>query len=425
MKKKLFKFNIWSKDLFPLNRSLTGEGNLKTLNYIKKNINKNFKIKKVKSGTRCYDWKIPLEWKVKNAYFADGEKKYCDFKKNNLHLIGYSTKIKKKVHFNQLKRKLHFLKEQPNAIPYITSYYNKNWGFCISYNQYKKLNKNKSYKVNIDSSFKKGNMHYGEFFLKGKSKKEILITSYICHPSMANNELSGMLVASALSKLIRKSKYSLRILLIPETIGAIYFIHKFRKHLQNNLVAGFNLSCVGDSNSHTLISSINENTYSDVIAQRILSKYKYTKKNFLFRGSNERQFGCKNLNLPFVTICRSRFGDYKKYHTSLDNLSFIKNKSMLETTKIMNNIINEINASKIFIKNTYCEPFLSKHNLAKKVSKYKSQPNKEKKILSDFIAYCGKDNDLKTISKFINLPINKVKKMSKLLSNKKIIKPYV
>ena len=163
-------------------------------------------------------------------------------------------------------------------------------------------------------------MNYAEMLIKGKSKKEILICSYICHPSLANNELSGILAVSALSKILKNNKYSIRLLLIPETIGAVYYVKKKIDFLKKNLIAGFNLSCVGLDGPYTLISSIKENTYADRIVERVGSKYSNFKKiNFMKRGSNERQFGCQNLDLPFVTIVRKKFGEYKEYHTSADN----------------------------------------------------------------------------------------------------------
>ena len=193
-------YNIAKVKLFPLTRSLTGKGVRKTLNIIQKEFS-TLKIKKVKSKTKVFDWNIPEEWNVTDAYVIDKyNNKIIDFKKNNLHLIGYSTPLKKTLSKKELFKNLYFLKNQPKAIPYITSYYKKIWGFCISYNEYKILDKryssNDNFKIVIDASFnKKGFLNYGELILKGKSKKEILISTYICHPSMANNELSGPIVS--------------------------------------------------------------------------------------------------------------------------------------------------------------------------------------------------------------------------------------
>lgn len=427
-KKKITIFHLkkWAKDLFPLNRSLTGNGNIHTLKYIKNNINSNFKIKKIPSGTPCFDWKIPKEWNVKKATLKNQDNKIIsDFSRNNLELVGYSMPIKKLLSYQELQPHLHTLKKKPNAIPYVTSYYKKTWGFCLSYNKYKQLKKNIKYHVDIDSEYKKGKMSYGEFFLKGKTKKEILITSYICHPSMANNELSGLIVAALLSKIIKKNKYSLRIILIPETIGAIYFISKNLDHIKKNLVAGFNLTCVGLKGPYTIISSINKNTYADVVSERIGKKYKsFRQLSFKHRGSNERQFGCQNLNLSFVTFCRKKFGQYKEYHTSDDNLSILSYKELLNSAKFITKIINEINHNNIFIKKNFCESFLTKYNLISSLGNEKNRIGKYRRYLSNFLAYVGKNYDLQELSKIVGAKNSLIKKMANQLLKTKIIKHF-
>ena len=252
MKKNIINKKIlfnWAKTLFPFNRSLTGKGNLETLKYIKR-ILPNLKIKKVKSGTLINSWKVPKEWKVNVAYIknSNGEK-ILDFKKNNLHLVSYSSAINQIINYKNLSKKIHYLKSQPNSIPYVTSYYKKDWGFCMPYNQFKKLNKKENFKVKIDSKFKKGNLIYGESYFPGKTKKEILITTNICHPSMANNELSGIVVSTGLGKYLSLKKnryYSYRILYLPETIGAIAYLQRNKFKLKKNVIAGFVVVCVGD-----------------------------------------------------------------------------------------------------------------------------------------------------------------------------------
>jgi len=227
------------KILYPFCRSLTGEGNEKTLNEIKKIIPK-LKILKFKSGTKVFDWKVPDEWNIKDAYIIcpDG-KRVAKFKDNNLHVVNYSMPINRRIDFKNLKKKIYFNKNLPSAIPYVTSYYEKDWGFCLSYNQFKKL-KSGNYKVIIDSKFnKKGNLVLGEYFIKGKSKKEILISTYICHPSMANNELSGPLVWSSLYKILKNTgphEYSYRFLICPENIGSAAFLHYSKKKVKKLFV---------------------------------------------------------------------------------------------------------------------------------------------------------------------------------------------
>ena len=192
----------WAKTIFSYNRSLTGKGVRKTLNFFKK-MNPELKILSFKSGSKCFDWIVPDEWEIKDAYFEDlkTKKKFANFKKNNLHIINYSSPINKIVKLKDLKKHINTLPKQPNLIPYVTSYYKRDWGFCLPYKDYKKL-KNNNYRVFINSKFKKGLMNYGELFLKGKSKKEIFFSTNICHPSMANNELSGPLLANYIYKSI-------------------------------------------------------------------------------------------------------------------------------------------------------------------------------------------------------------------------------
>ena len=415
-KKFNFKIMKWANDLFPICRSLTGEGNRKTLRYIKK-INRNFKIKNFKSGEKFYDWKIPLEWKIKNAYIKDKlGLKIIDFKKNNLYVLNYSTPIKKRLNFLRLKKNIFTLKKSPSLIPYATSYYKRRWGFCMEYKKFKNFRNNQKFDVLIDSKHFKGKMDYAELVIKGKSKKTILICSYICHPSLANNELSGPLVLTALSKILKPSKYTIKLLLIPETIGAIAYIKKNLNFLRQNLVAGINISCVGDKGKFSLISSLSESTYADKISLRILKKRNFKKYSFLDRGSNERQFGCQNLNLPFVTICRSRFGDYKQYHTSADNLKILSEKNLRESTILIRDIIYEIQKNRIFLKNTTCEPFLTKYNLVNLIG----GPKKDRYFqeIQNIVAYAGKDFDIKELS--IKLKINFKKVLEIIMKLKKI-----
>lgn len=410
------------KKLLPLNRSLMGKGNLQTLKILKE-YNNNLKIKYFKSGEKIFDWKIPNEWKIKDSYIlTPNNKKICDLKANNLHVMGYSRKIKKSLSLKDLQKNLFSLKHSPNAIPYITSYYKKDWGFCMSLNDFKKLKKNQKYFVNINTELKKGLMNYGEIIIKGKSKKQILIVSYICHPSMANNELSGPLVALKLSKILKRSKYTVKIIFIPETVGAIYYIKKNFDDLNKNLVAGINLSCVGDKNNFSYISSIHENSYSDLIIKRVLENQKYKKFNYEKRGSNERQFGCQNLNLPFITLCRSKFGNYKEYHTSDDNLKIISNKKLNGSVILVKNFVKEIQKNQIFTKNLFCEPFLSKYNLINNISKFEKIKDRD---IKNICAYVTKNIDVKELGIKFKISNIKLKKIINKLLSKKIIKEFI
>lgn len=418
------KMMEWAKIIFPYNRSITGHGVRQTIKFIQKKINKKFKNYKLNSGTKVYDWKIPNEWYVSEAYIDEiGGKRICDLKKNNLHLLGYSSNINKTFTFDKLSKNLYYLKKKPNSIPYCTSYYKKKWGFCLSYNEFKKLKKNKKYKVVINSKHFKGKLDYTELLVKGKSKKEILIVSYICHPSMANNELSGPLVIMALSKLLKPSNYTIRLLLIPETIGAIAYINKNYNRLKKNMLAGFNLTCIGDKGPFTLISSKEKNTYADKIAKRILNRTKKFKVlSFLKRGSNERQFGCQNINLPFVTLCRTRFTDYPEYHTSKDNLKIISELNLKASLKQLLLIISEIQKNKIYMKNKNCEPFFTKYNLMRGT---KLETNLKEQEISDLAAYVDKNYDETELMNLLGISKNKFNSYVKILKSKKIIFQYI
>ena len=232
----------FAKKLWKINRSLTGEGVRESLGKIKEEHLNNLLIKSVPSGTKVFDWTVPLEWHVSEAYIItpNGEK-ICDFSKNNLHLVGYSVPFRGKIDLKNLQQHLYSIPEQPNAIPYITSYYEKRWGFCISHDQREKL-ENGEYNVVIDSKIFKGELNYGELIIPGKSNKEVFLSTYICHPSMANNELSGPTVLTYLAKWISELKtrnYKYKIIFIPETIGSITYLSKHYLHLKKNVIAGF------------------------------------------------------------------------------------------------------------------------------------------------------------------------------------------
>ncbi len=423
-------YNIAKKNLFPLTRSLTGQGVRKTLKIIQSEF-KNLKIKKIKSGTRVFDWKTPPEWNVLDGYILDKyNNKIVDFKKNNLHLVGYSMPIKKKIFKKELFEKLYFLKNQPDAIPYITSYYKKSWGFCISYNQFKKFQKKYSskdkFKVVINSSFKKnGDLNYGELILKGKSKKEILISTYICHPSMANNELSGPIVSMSLINHFRKKKLNktLRFIFIPETIGSISYLSKNLKYLKKNVIGGYNLSCIGDERQHSCMFSKYKNSPSDeaiIEAYRLLKIKNYKVYSFLKRGSDERQYNSPGVDLKISSIFRTKYHEYPEYHTSLDNFDLVTVKGCLGGFKVAKKSI-EIMLKRIYPEFKFlCEPQMTKRNLYPSLSvKGTKKPIKN---YMNFLQYSDGTNSLEKISKLIMLNNKIVKKIYLLLEKNKLIK---
>ena len=422
-------YNIAKIKLFPLARSLTGNGVKETLNIIQKEFPK-LKIKRFKSGSKVFDWNIPEEWNVIDAYIIDKyNNKIIDFKKNNLHLVGYSIPVKKNITKKKLFKNLYFLKNQPKAIPYITSYYKKKWGFCISYNQYKILNKryfsSDKFKVIINTSFnKKGNLDYGELILKGKSKREILISTYICHPSMANNELSGPIVSMGLINHFKKRKLNktLRFIFIPETIGSISYLSKNIKHLKENVIGGYNLSCIGDERQHSCMFSKYQNSPSDeavIEAYRLLNIKNYKIYSFLKRGSDERQYNSPGIDLKISGIFRTKYGEYPEYHTSLDNFNLVTLKGCIGGFNVARKSI-EILLERIYPKcKIMCEPQMSKRGL------YPTLSTKDKKKITknymNFLQYADGTNSLQKISTLINLDLNKTKKIYKLLLKNNLI----
>ncbi len=417
----------WAKIIFSYNRSITGSGVRKTLNFFKK-INPGMKIQSFKSGMKCFDWKVPEEWEINNAFFVDlkSKKKFSDFKKNNLSVLNYSTPVNKTVKLDELKKHIFTLPKQPNLIPYVTSYYKKNWGFCLSYNEFKKL-KNREYRVFIDSKFKKGKMNYGELFLKGKSKKEIFFSTNICHPSMANNEISGPLLANYLYKTLRDLRYktnlSYRFLFIPETIGSIAYLSKNYKQLKKKMLAGFVLSCVGDNNNFSHIESRNGNTLADNALEAAFLRLKNSKKfSFLERGSDERQYCYPGIDLPVAGFCRTKYGSYKEYHTSGDNLKIINKKGFEGSFKVLKNIIDAFELGIFPINKIKCEPQLSKRNLYLSTSNKKNYFNKVINRRLNLLAYADGKKNIFEISKILNEPLDKIIDELRLLKKKGLLK---
>ena len=373
--------------LFPINRSIMGSGFRKSLDIITKGLN--FKKIKFKSGQKVYDWQIPKEWNIKEGYILDpNNRKLCNFKENNLHVIGYSSAINKILNLDDLKKKLYSLKKLPNAIPYVTSYYKKRWGFCIKYNQLKKLKPGK-YKVYINSKFSNGNLVVGEKVIRGKSKKEILFSSYLCHPSMANNELTGPIVLSEICKKLKNKRlnYSYRFVLTSETIGAIAYLKKRGEYLKRNLIAGYQLTCLGDRGNFTYKKTKLSNSYSDYLAIKalMLKKKKFKTEEFFPTGSDERQYSSPRFNLPIGSLMRTPYDKYKEYHTSLDNKEFINFKSIQESINVYLKII-EINEKNRFYKNNlgFGEPQLGKRGLYGNLSSYNAFNSELSTITNNF-----------------------------------------
>ena len=272
---------------------------------------------------------------------------------------------------------MHFKKSLPNAIPYVVSYYKSNWGFCLSYNQFKKLKQGK-YEVFIDSKFSKGSLTYGELLIPGSTKDEILLSTYICHPSLANNEVSGPALLTFISSFLNSLKnrrYSYRIVFHPENIGAIAYICKNLINLKKYVKAGYVLSCVGDNKNFSFIPSRHGHTLSDKAARYILKNFtkKYKEYSFLDSGSDERRYCSPNVDLPVASILRTKYGNYKEYHTSLDNMKLISKEGFQGAFNIYLNVIKLLENNYKFHTKTVCEPQLGKRGLYPNISKWPNE----------------------------------------------------
>lgn len=399
-------------ELFPICRSITGKGVRTTLQRLKEIIP--LTVFSVPSGTRAFDWTVPNEWNVDEAYIANSKgEKIVDYKNNNLHLVGYSSPVDKIVNLDELNRHLHSLEEQPDAIPYVTSYYKENWGFCMTHNSRLKLI-DQDYRVIIKSSLKPGVLNYGEYIIPGELEDEIFFSTYICHPSMANNELSGPVVATYLASWIASMprKYTYRFIFIPETIGAIVYLSKHLDSLQKKMQAGFNLTCLGDERTYSIVRSRYGNTYADKLAENSL-RFQYPEfkdYNFLARGSDERQYSSPGIDLPLVTLCRSKFGEYPEYHTSLDDLALVTQKGLEGSLELLKTIVNTIENNQVFQTKCLCEPQLGKRGLYPVMSK-KGSVNAVRDLMN-FIAYADGTNDLIDISNLINCPVSHLLKLA-------------
>ena len=415
------------KKLWPITRSITGVGVRETIKIIQQEI-PNLTIHEVPTGTQCFDWKIPKEWNIKSAYIIDPNGKIIiDFRDNNLHVVSYSVPINKTVSLSELQQHLYSLPEQPDAIPYVTSYYEERWGFCITENQRKVLVEG-DYQVCINSTLANGSLTYGELIVPGKSRKEVFLSTYVCHPSMANNELSGPTVTTYLTKWIQSQprKYTYRIIFIPETIGSICYLSKNLDVMKKNIIAGYNISCVGDDNEYSYLPSRDEETISDEIALHVLKHTcpDFIKYTYLDRGSDERQYCSPGVDLPIASVMRTKYGTYKEYHTSLDNLSYISPEGLFGAYKVLTNCIECIENNKTYKATVLCEPQMGRRNLRPTLGASVSIAL-DVKLMSDILVYADGKNDLLSMANKLDVPMLKVLENVEILVNKKLLIEYV
>lgn len=407
--------------IFPYCRSLTGEGVRCTLNDLREFITQGggpeLKIFNVPSGTKAFDWTVPKEWKIREAYIEDEAGNHIiDMKNNNLHVLGYSTPVDKWVSLEELKEHIYTQPDQPDCIPYVTSYYKERFGFCMSENMKNSLPEGK-YHMYIDSELFDGVLNYAEIVIPGETDEEVFFSTYFCHPSMANNECSGPALSGELVKYVmslQQRRYTYRFVYVPETIGSITYLsqgeHLFK--LQKSMVAGFNLSCVGDNRDYSIVESRHADTLADRVLKNVLHYHtdnKYSTYSFLKRGSDERQYNAPGVDLPVVGFCRSKFGEYPEYHTSADDLSLVSPEGLQGAYDVMKQVIDALELNNKYKMKVLCEPQLGKRGLYPTISQKGSYDEIE--AMTNFIAYADGKNDLLDISNTINVSVRELMKI--------------
>lgn len=351
--------------LYPICRSITGNGVRETLTILQEHIP--LKKYEVASGTQVFDWTVPKEWNIKEAWIKDNKgNKVVDFASHSLHILNYSTPVHEHMSLEELRPHLYSLPDQPDLIPYRTSYYREQWGFCLAHQELLKLEEG-NYEVYIDASLEPGHLTYGELYIPGESKQEVLFSAHVCHPSLANDNLAGIGVVLELAKelLQQKNRYSYRFLFIPGTIGSITWLSQNEdkiKHIKHGLVA----SLLGDPGNFTYKRSRRGNAEIDEIVEYVLeaSGKEYEVIDFFPYGYDERQFCSPAFNLAVGNFTRSQFGKYPEYHTSGDNLELIQPQYLQESWEMYRRVVSILEANKTYVNmSPKCEPQLGKRGL--------------------------------------------------------------
>lgn len=395
-----------AKRLWPVNRSISGSGLRETLSVIREFLPE-MRLIEVPSGTQVLDWVVPDEWEIACGWLEgpDGEK-VVDFADNNLHVIGYSQGINRTLTLDELQPHLHSLPEQPEAIPYVTSYYNRTWGFCLSHRQREAL-AGGEYKARIDARHFSGSITLGELIIPGREEKEILLSTYCCHPSMANNELSGPCLTTHLARWLQseKPRYTYRIVFLPEMIGSIAYLDRNLDAMMDRTIAGFNITCVGDERAWSFLPSRKGGTLSDRVALHVLQHATdgFEEYSWRDRGSDESNYCAPGIDLPIASVMRSKYGEYPEYHTSLDDLErVVTPQGLAESFALYQRMIELIENDCRPVTRVLGEPQLGRRGLYPSISKKGSTD--EVRTMLDLISWADGDHSLVDIADRCEVP---------------------
>ncbi len=411
------------KALFPLPRSLTGDGVRATLQALKQHVP--LDIREVSTGTRVFDWDVPREWNIRSARIKalDG-RVLVDFAANNLHVVGYSVPVRGTFTRQELSSHIHTLPDQPDAIPYRTSYYAENWGFCLPHRLWQSM-QDEAYEVEIDSDLADGSLTYGEFFIPGETDKEILISVHVCHPSLANDNLSGIVVATALARhfLVQpKPRLGIRFLFLPATIGAITWLARNEDHL-DRIAHGLVLTCIGDEGPFHYKKTVN-GAVVDVATEHVLrhSGQAFEVLEFSPYGYDERQYGSPGLALPVGCLMRAIHGTFPEYHTSLDNCDFVTSEALSQSFRLLADLLDLLQRNATYRRvDGRGEPQLGRRGLYRAIAGQKEAGGASQMDLLWVLNQCDGNRSLFDIAERAKAPFSRIRAAADLCLEAELI----